>query len=129
MNQVVPSSINPPYAKKMHPNQYSQIQMPNYATRDIRASTGCSIVKIFFFFFGLAAIMFSCKANENANAGRLEEAPMQKKSNAKKAKILNIIGICLGSVVLLAIIIYYIVSSTKSTSSSSYSYYDYSYYD
>jgi hypothetical protein len=126
MNQVVPSSINPYYAKKMHPNQYSQIQIPNYATRDIRASTGCSIVNVFFcFFFGLAAIMFSCKANENANAGRLEEA----QSNAKKAKILNIIGICLGSVALLAIIIYYIVSSTKSTSSSSYSYYDYSYYD
>jgi hypothetical protein len=61
MNQVVPSSINPPYAKKMHPNQYSQIQMPNYATRDIRASTGCSIVNIFFFFSALLQLCFLAK--------------------------------------------------------------------
>jgi hypothetical protein len=55
-------------------------------------------------------VIFSCKANDNVYLGRMVKA----QSDAKIAKILNIVGICLGSVVIAAATIYVIVIFTTS---------------
>jgi uncharacterized protein YqhQ len=60
--------------------------------------------------FGIPAVIFSCKANDDVNAGRTIEA----QSSAKIAKILNIIGIIFGSIGLLVGIIVLIVVLTSS---------------
>jgi len=79
--------------------------MLNDETRDTCSSIGCSVFNLIFCFFwlGIPAVILSCRANDNVIAGRLAEA----QSDAKIAKILNIVGICVGS----AVFIYIIISS------------------
>jgi hypothetical protein len=94
-----------------YPQPYSNV-IPNDVTREICASLGCSIFNTIFcvFLLGIPAVIFSCKANDNVYLGRMVEA----QSDAKIAKILNIVGICLGSVVIAAATIYVIVIFTTS---------------
>jgi hypothetical protein len=95
--------INPSYQNNMYPNQNPQIIMLNDGTKDTCSSIGCSVFNLIFCFFwlGIPAVIFSCRANDNVNAGRLAEA----QSDAKIAKILNIVGICVGLAAVLVIII------------------------
>jgi hypothetical protein len=103
--QTYPSNTFHP--NNMYPNQNPQIIMLNDGTRDTCSSIGCSVFNLIFCFFwlGIPAVILSCRANDNVIAGRLAEA----QSDAKIAKILNIVGIVLGSVAVLAVTIYLIV--------------------
>ncbi len=105
-----------PYPGNLYPgNPYPNVHpivIPNDETRDTCASIGCSIFNLIFCgcIFGIPAVIFSCKANDDVNAGRTIEA----QSSAKIAKILNIIGIIFGSIGLLVGIIVLIVVLTSS---------------
>jgi hypothetical protein len=103
--QTYPSNAS--YPNNMYQNQNPQIIMLNDGTRDTCSSIGCSVFNLIFCFFwlGIPAVILSCRANDNVIAGRLAEA----QSDAKIAKILNIVGIVLGSVAVLAVTIYLIV--------------------
>ena len=93
-------SFHQPYT-----SQYSQVQAPMNGS-SILSSLGCSVFNLLccFFWLGIPAIIFSVKAKDKFRAGQLEEA----KSDARIAKILNTIGVCIGSVYLLIIITYLI---------------------
>jgi hypothetical protein len=91
-----------------YPNQNPQIIMLNDGTRDTFSSVGCSVFNLICCFgccLGIPAVIFSCRANDNVNAGRLAEA----RSDAQIAKILNIVGICVGSAFYIYIIIHSIM--------------------
>jgi hypothetical protein len=101
------------YPGNPYPNVYPNViqnVVPNDVTRETIASIGCSIFNLIFcgLAFGIPAVIFSCKASEDVNLGKTIEA----QSSAKIAKILNIIGITLGSITLVAVIIYLIVYFT-----------------
>jgi hypothetical protein len=117
---VQPYPINLSYPNNMYPNKFSQIQMPNDVTKELCSSIRCSVFNLIccFFWIGIPAVIFSCRAKENVDAGRLVEA----QSDAKIAKIMNIVGICLGSLALAAIIIWTIVASTTTRYYYYYSY-------
>lgn len=120
-NNMYPTNNMHP-TNNTYPNQLPQIHIPNDVTRDTCSSIGCSIFNLIFcfFWFGIPALIFSCKAQDNVATGRLVEA----QSDAKIAKILNTVGIVVGSLIIVIIIIAVaVVVSTASTPFSSYYYY------
>jgi hypothetical protein len=124
-NQNYTATNMQPHPGNPYPYPYPQpypIVIPNDPTKEICASIGCSIFNMIFCIFlcGIPAVIFSCKANDDVNAGKTVEA----QSSAKIAKILNIVGISLGSVAITAAIIYVIVlfATPAAASTSIYSY-------
>ncbi len=113
-NNMYPSApplpSNPSYENNMYPNHHSEIQVPINLPDDTFSSIGCSVFNLICcsFCLGIPAVIFSCKAKDNFNTGRFAEA----KSHAKIAKILNVTGVCMGSVALVVLIIYLIVLFT-----------------
>jgi hypothetical protein len=105
-----PFPSNPSHENNMHPNHHSEIQVATNLPDGAFSSIGCSVFNLICcsFCLGIPAVIFSCKAYDNFNTGRFAEA----KSDAKIAKILNIIGVCMGSVELVLLIIYLIVLFT-----------------
>ena len=87
-------------------NQYNGGAIQN-ETKNVFSSLGCSIFNLLccFCWLGIPAIIFSVKAKESVRNGQLVEA----RSEAKIASILNIVGICIGSISLVIVIIYLIV--------------------
>ena len=96
-------------------NQANVVSVRN-STQDTCSSLGCSIFNLLccFFWLGIPAIIFSSRAQEKNRFGRYQEA----QSDAKCAKIFNIVGITIGSIALVVYIIVQIVYLTTISKSS-----------